>query len=405
MGWLAKYRNELSLLLAICTVVGITLIFNRQYINEPEVCLPDILKQTSLLGIFALGTAIVIIAGGIDLSSGAVIAFCGSICALVMTACAPLVNGDRNLNAIGPSAVALAIVVTLFVGLMVGTLHAWMIIVIRLPPFVATLASLVGLRSLAKVLNPAVTKFLYRSESDVAGIVDRGRTTLQAESDAFKALSEWHVVLGLFLVLSLAAYVLMNRTVWGRHIYAMGGNEDAARLSGIRTDRLKWLAYSIGSVTAALAGILYVSKTGTANPATLGAGYELIAIAAAVVGGCSLRGGVGLIPGVMLGVLFLQLINDSVNKVIGDNPDDYLGMIVGLLVVVAVTLNELNRGGGIRRHAFFPGALGAAVIPILGLLVGVVIYINTSFTTGAITFLSITVLLAACKVFQTRAAT
>jgi len=403
MRFLAKYRNELSLLLAIAGVIGITLLFNRDYVTAPGLCLRDILKQTSLLGIFSLGAAIVIISGGIDLSSGAVIAFAGSVCALVMMACAPHVNGEPDLNALGAWGIAISIAVTLIVGLMIGTLHAWMITVIRLPPFVATLASLVGLRSLAKVLNPAVTKFLYRNAVDEYGrTIDKSMTTLQT-GDAFAVLSEWQVLLGIFLALSAAAYVLMNHTVWGRHIYALGGNEEAARLSGIRTDRLKWAAYSMGSVTAALAGILYVSKAGTANPATLGVGYELTAIAAAVVGGCSLRGGVGLIPGVMLGVLFLQLINDSVSRIIKDNSDDYLGMIVGLLVVVAVALNEFGRSGGGRRQVFFPGLLGLAVIPVLGLLVGSVIYVISGMTAGVTTFVSIVVLLTACKMVQARA--
>ena len=93
----------------------------------------------------------------------------------------------------------------------------------------------------------------------------------------------------------------MSRTVVGRHLHALGGNEQAARLSGIPTDRLKWLAYCLSAVLSSVAGILYISDSDAANPQTLGRGYELNAIAAAVVGGCSLQGGVGTIPGTVLG--------------------------------------------------------------------------------------------------------
>ncbi len=104
---------------------------------------------------------------------------------------------------------------------------------------------------------------------------------------------------------------MLSRTVVGRHVYALGGNEEAARLSGIRTERVKWLAYCIGAITASIAGILYIGDQTAAVPLNLGQGYELNAIAAAVVGGCSLPGGVGTIWGTVLGVLFLQVVIDG----------------------------------------------------------------------------------------------
>ena len=398
MGFASKYRNELGLLVAIAGVIGFTLIFNQAYLTSPALNVKNILHQTALLGIFALGAAIVIIVGGIDLSSGSVIVFSASICALVLMACAPVDPGTGvpDIGKIaGWSPVLLAIGVTLLVGLMIGTLHTWLITVVRLPPFVATLASLVGLRSFAKVLNPAVTKVLG---SEV--------TKVRADADNFIYLSEWWVALTVFLVLSVACYFLMSHTVWGRHLYALGGNEEAARLSGIRTDRMKWLAYSIGAVTASIAGILYLAKIGAANPATLGMGYELNAIAAAVVGGCSLRGGVGLIPGVMLGVLFLRVVIDSINKVVPKGSDDYQGMIVGFLVVLAVAVNELRRqsGGGGQRKMFFPGMLGVAVIPILALVVSCLLFVMYGNSAGIITFFSVLGILSAWKIAESATA-
>ncbi len=178
----------------------------------------------------------------------------------------------------------------------------------------------------------------------------------------------------------------MSRTVVGRHLYAMGGNETAARLSGIRTDRLKWLAYCLGTMTASIAGILYTAEIGSASPQVQGVGYELNAIAAAVVGGCSLQGGVGLISGTMLGVLFLRIVIDSVAKLVKVGADDYEGIIVGFLVVLAVAFNELRqarRGGG---KQFFPGVLGAMAIGILSLLAGVLTTIQLGRNVGSIVF-------------------
>ncbi|MAR13121.1 MAG: ribose ABC transporter permease [Blastopirellula sp.] len=397
MGFASKYRNELGLLVAIICVVGFTLVFNKSYLEAPGRNLTNILHQTALLGIFALGAAIVIIVGGIDLSSGSMIVFAASVCALVLMACAPVdpATGTPQTDDItGWWPVVLAIGATLIVGLMVGTLHTWLITVVQLPPFVATLASLVGLRSFAKVLNPAVSKVLG---SEV--------TKVRADAESFVLLSEWWVALTVFLVLSAACYFLMSHTVWGRHLYALGGNEEAARLSGIRTNRMKWLAYSIGSVTASIAGILYLAKIGAANPATLGVGYELNAIAATVVGGCSLRGGIGLIPGVMLGVLFLRVVIDSINKVVRNGSDDYQGMIVGFLVVLAVAVNELRRGGGGgQRKQFFPGMLGVAVIPILSLLVALVLFVMYGTSAGLMTFVSVLVILSSWKITESMSA-
>lgn len=165
------------------------------------------------------------------------------------------------------------------------------------------------------------------------------------------------------------AWLLLSRTVTGRRLYALGGNEQAARLSGIQTDRLKWLAYCIGAVLSSLAGILYICEISSADPQTLGRGYELNAIAAAVVGGCSLQGGVGTIPGTVLGALFLRTIVDGVSKIIKRNADVYEGMIVGIVVVMAVAINQLRQAGR-RGKEFFPGMLGLVTIFNLVLLAG-----------------------------------
>jgi len=162
----------------------------------------------------------------------------------------------------------------------------------------------------------------------------------------------------------------MSRTITGRHLYALGGNDAAAKLSGIRTDGLKWLAYCLSAILSSLAGILQFAEVAVIEPESQGKGYELYAIAAAVVGGCSLQCGVGTIPGTLLGALFLRMVMDGVAKVIKVSSDVYEGLIVGGVVVIAVAFTQLFQA---RRQGkqFFPGALGWVTILNLTLLAGV----------------------------------
>jgi ABC-type branched-subunit amino acid transport system permease subunit len=175
---------------------------------------------------------------------------------------------------------------------------------------------------------------------------------------------------GIFLTLAALAWLLLSRTVTGRHLYALGGNENAARLSGIQTDRLKWLAYCLSAILSSIAGIIYIGDQSVADPQTLGQGYELNAIAAAVVGGCSLQGGAGTIPGTVLGALFLRTVIDGVAKMFKQGADVYEGLIVGGVVVVAVALNQLRQAGR-RGKRFFGGPLGLVAIFNLVLFTGV----------------------------------
>jgi ribose/xylose/arabinose/galactoside ABC-type transport system permease subunit len=321
-----------------------------------------------------------------------VIAFSGSICALVMQMMSPTTErGGPDTSQLGAEVFAAGIAASIGVGLLIGTLHAWLITCIGLPPFVATLASLVGLRSLARVINPVATHWLGDQKMKV-NIDDPDFTWIG---------NHWQAPLAVFLLTGLLIWILLSRTVVGRHLYAMGGNEQAARLSGIRTDGLKWLAYVVSAVTASIAGVLYTAEVSAADPQTQGMGYELRAIAAAVVGGCSLQGGVGTAGGVMLGVLFLRVVIDAVAKVVGSGSDDYEGMIVGFLVVMAVALNSLRNAGAGRRK-FFPGLLGWITIPTLALLLGVVVAATSHSKAGIAAAIGSCVLLLAIKLWEER---
>ncbi len=345
---------EFKLIVAWLLVVLATMALdtNYAYWNNPADSAQLILRRTVLLGFFAIGSAIIIISGGIDLSSGSVIAMSATVFGSLMMILDPV---GFKAGHVSTTAVILSIGGTLLVGGMVGTLHAWLITSVGLPPFVATLATLVGLRSFSRGLTSSIT--MGKSQ------IDFPDTGLR---DVLKNVTYMSIV---FVVFALLMWFLMSRTVTGRHLQAMGGNEQAAKLSGIRTDRLKWLAYVIGAVSASIVGIISFADDGSAKPDIMARGYELNAIAASVIGGCSLQGGVGTIPGTILGCLFLRTIIDAVQKIVGSGADVYEGMIVGIVVVVAVTFSQ--RGGGkLAGKKYFSNGIGWSVIPTLGLLAG-----------------------------------
>jgi ribose/xylose/arabinose/galactoside ABC-type transport system permease subunit len=348
--------NEIALVIAILAVLAVTVVLdsNRSYVTNPQVNAVEIGRQTALLGIFALGAMVVIVSGGIDLSAGSMIAFSGAVIACTMLA---LKTWSVTAGLPEWSIVVLGISAGMFSGFLVGTLHAWLVTCIGLPPFVATLSTLVGLRSLARILCEFTTITAVGSK----------KAQIVVEQEFFTWFSDpqrvwiWIVILCL---LALGTWVLMSWTVLGRHLYAMGGNEQAAKLSGIRTDRLKWFSYVFGAMTASLAGVFYLANEGVSAPVTQGQGHELKAIAAAVVGGCSLQGGVGTVSGALLGALFLRIVIDSVSKIIKTGADIWEGLIVGLVVVIAVTFSQLNQFRASGRK-IFPGWMGVWSVGIL----------------------------------------
>ncbi|QDV33797.1 ABC transporter permease [Tautonia plasticadhaerens] len=217
-----------------------------------------------------------------------------------------------------------SVTLSLLLGLAIGSGHAFLINEFRLPPFIATLATLAGLRSLAIIL------------SDNRSITVSDRT--------FRVVgSEYWVTIPLFLAVALILSLMMGTTVLGRHLFALGGNEAAARLSGLPTRRLKTVAYAISGLLAALGGVLFFGNSGSATP-TMGFAYELSAITAAVVGGCSLAGGVGSIRGTVLGLILIRIVINGTGLVVeGIDPSQIEGLVLGVVVVLAVGFNQRFR--------------------------------------------------------------
>lgn len=312
-------------------VAGIGAVLVLIYFLDPDraffkaYSLQTLLHRVALFGVLAVGAAIVIIAGGIDLSVGAVVALSSVVSAKLLTEWL----GRSSATAAPPSValIAISVATTLCMGLAIGLVHAFMISGLRLPPFIATLATMAGLRSVAVLLCQ--------------------NKTINVPFDAYRAMGkEWWLTLTIFGCVAAAMSILMGCTVVGRHLFALGGNEIAARLSGLRTNRLKAVAYGLSGTLAALGGILFTGYSGQAD-SRLGVTYELTAITAAVVGGCSLSGGLGSIRGTVLGLLLTQLVIKGTGIVCprGVDSTQIEGLVLGTVVVLAVAFNQRFRVG------------------------------------------------------------
>ena len=325
---------EWGLLLGILVVTAFIYFVDPSRNFFSEYSLKNVLHNVALYGVLSLGAATVIIAGGIDLSVGAVVALSSVFCAKMLTEWLPhLVKVLHKLMPGFPTSgesvvlifVVIAIVTTLLVGLIVGLLHALMINQLRLPPFIATLATMAGLRSVAIIMS--------------------NNRSINVTSSTFRSLgNDNRYTVPIFVAAAILMSVIMGATVLGRHLFALGGNETAARLSGLRTKRLKTIAYGISGMLSALGGILFTGNTGQAQ-GTMGVSYELYAITAAVVGGCSLAGGVGSIRGTVLGLILIQVVIKGTGIVVkGIDSSQIEGLVLGTVVVLAVAFNVRFRG-------------------------------------------------------------
>ena len=280
---------------------------SHPFLNFPNGLL--ILKYSAIYGIAAVGAAIVIISGGIDLAPGAVMALAGVIGAQLF-----VVQGWP----LGP-----AMSVGVLIGLASGLLTAALVVIVKLPPFIATLGVMGITRGLAFIL----TEGQY---FDVSGHLAGGWRPLGLPAD-------WVAPI-IMIVLALVFQALMTAFQWGRAVFSVGGNETAALFSGIAVGRIKTSVYVISGVLAAVSGVVLVLVQGQAK-ADLATGYELDIIASSVVGGASLAGGRGSVIGAVLGTLIFGVLRNALPQIPGATYYDRL--IVGLVVIVIVVVDQL----------------------------------------------------------------
>jgi ribose transport system permease protein len=269
----------------------------------------NILDQSAHIGIVACAHTIAIISGNFDLSSGAVFAMGGSVAALIA------VSGYTKLG----------LVVGALVGLLIGLLNGLVISVLRLHSFIATLASSLIIGGTALVLTDGRLIIVRDPAFSVLG-----------QSTIFSVRTPIFI----FAAFALFTWVLLSRTRFGRHVYAVGGNAEAARLSGINVHLIQILVFGITGFAAALAGVITVSRMGQGQ-GDIGELVALQAIARVVIGGTSILGGQGAIGGTILGVLLLRLVGNGFNLL--NVPPFYQRMFEGAIIFFAVAIETLSR--------------------------------------------------------------
>jgi inositol transport system permease protein len=287
-----------------------------------------IILQVSIIGIIALGVTQVIITGGIDLSSGSVV---GATAMIAMSfAQVGEINGMQNTRAVFGAQgwvdlpVILPVVIGLLCGLAAGVINGLLIAYTKIPPFIATLGMMVTARGLAKWWT--------------AG------QPVSFPTDSYAAIGSGMMPVYIFVVLSVLFHLILKYTVYGKHTYAIGSNEAAARMSGIGVDRHKVMVYAIAGLLAGVAALVLSSKNLTAQ-AGMGVMYELDAIAMAVIGGISLQGGRGSIIGTVIGALIFGVIISGFTFLRLDAY--YQEMVKGAIIVGAVVLDQWRQ----RRSA------------------------------------------------------
>jgi len=275
--------------------------------------LTDILRQISLIGIISLAMTFVILTGGIDLSVGSILALATSLVAMW------LARGYTQ-------HIAIAIVVAVAASAAMGALNGAVIATTRMQPFVVTLASMIGVRGLAKWLT---------SNQNID--IGFGRDLAAEFAATFR---EKTIVIGSYIALSAVFWLVLARTVFGRHVRAVGDNEKAAEYAGlpIRTTRI--LVYTLSGLLAGAAGVLYAAENHQGNP-NAGVAYELDAIAAVVIGGTRLSGGKGSISGTIVGTLIMGVLTNMLRL---NNVDSNVEMMIkAVIIVLAVAVQREGR--------------------------------------------------------------
>lgn len=302
-------NKPLIVLVILCIVMGV---LSENFFTLRN--LLTVLRQTSINAVIATGMTFAILIGGIDLSVGSVLAICGAITA--------------NLIASGVDSI-LAVLVALLLGLGIGVVNGLLVSKGRLQPFIATLGTMTLLRGFTLV---------YTQGKPIG-------TSAGADSLMFSKIGSGYflflpIPVYIMIIVFIIAYYILRHLRMGRYIYALGSNEEATIYSGIKTDKVKLFVYGVSGLLAALAGVIVTARLGSAQP-TAGSGYELDAIAAVVLGGTSMSGGVGTIGGTAIGALIIGILNNALNLL--QVPSYYQNVAKGAVILFAVLLDRKQK--------------------------------------------------------------
>lgn len=301
---ISKYKSLIGLVL-LCIVITIV---TPNFLSVSNIT--NVFTQVSVNAIIAIGMTFVILTGGIDLSVGSTLAISSAV-------------GDSIVKSTGN--VFLAIIVAAVIGIAVGLINGLLVSKGKLQAFIVTLATMT---------------------------IFRGATLVFTDGTPISKLPEAFVKIGngklgfmpipviITIIIAIIAVYALSQTRFGRYLYALGGNEDASRLSGINTDKIKTLVYVVSGFASAIAGVIITSRIGSASP-NAGTGFELDAIAAVVIGGTSLAGGEGTITGTLIGALIIGVLNNGLNLM--NVSPFYQSIVKGLVILIAVLLDKKSR--------------------------------------------------------------
>ncbi|MBA3414537.1 MAG: ABC transporter permease [Chloroflexia bacterium] len=320
-------------------------------------------RQIAMLGIFAIGIAFVIVTGGIDLSVGSIVGLTGVLLAKMSAPYDPAMPAAGGLGL--PLWVGIA--VALGVALLIGLAQGLLITRLNLQPFIVTLGGMLLLRGVSQTIvkgGSLSVSLIEVGDGYFRDLSDRGLLHVGGEP-----LISYPVLI--FLVVVLLAAYLLHFTVFGRYVYAIGGNREAAEYSGIPVKRVETLTYVISAGLAGVAGICYAAYVGQMSQ-QVGVAYELYAIAAAVLGGVSLRGGEGTVLGVVIGSAIMRVIDNGIimfqhayrdaagGQQVWRLDTNWTFVIIGGVILVAVVLDQVVHLAQARRRTRLAGAKGAA---------------------------------------------
>jgi ribose transport system permease protein len=300
-------KKDLGLLILILVVGTVTAFLNPRFLSPINIA--NTANLIGLFGLFSIGEGFVIITGGIELSVGSVFALLGAIFIDLLV--------TYNVNWV------VAVLLMVLAGILIGAAHGFLIARLRLQPFVVTLCGLLIYRGVAR----------WYTDDGTAGFqFGQSFPTLEWLT-AGRSFGIPHTFI-IFILVAIVMGVVLHRSVFGRYLFAVGKNEEAARYSGIRTERVIVAAYVICGGLAGLAAIFFAMYTRSISPASHGNFYELYGIAAAVLGGCSLRGGEGSVLGIVLGSVLLQILQNLVNLL--GIPSSLNFAVMGTVILIGV---------------------------------------------------------------------
>lgn len=306
------YIERFGLAALLLGLSGFFTILNSNFITLYNI--QNIFKQSAINGLIAYGMTFVILLGCIDLSVGSVLALVGYLVG--------------NLIVLFQIPVGIAIIIGLILGIILGIINGWLVAKVKLQPFIATLITMTVYRGITLIISNGLPVRNLDKASPFIGLLNKGKVGI------------FPISMIIFVGILGILWVLLHKTVFGRHLYATGGNEEAARLSTIQTSKIKIKGYAISGFLSAVAAILYISRYNSIYP-NAGQGAELDAIAAVVIGGTSMSGGKGLITGTFIGALIIGVLNNGLN-LLGIS-SFYQEVIKGLVILLAVVADKRKK--------------------------------------------------------------